>query len=105
MSAFLYKILHCVSVKDSVSYKWKIVDSLSFTFCYTEIETIEHIFIECNVIHQYGKSYLSFILYNTGITLSIEKSDIMLKKPRVSCILEGKILAYIKCYIYVTKFK
>ena len=79
MSVFLYKILHHVLVTNSVLYKWKIVDSLNCTFCDTEIETIDHTFIECNMIHQLWKELSEFILYNTGIPLSVKKSDIMCK--------------------------
>ena len=40
---FVYKILHCALVTNSVLYKSKIVDSQNCTFCETEIETIDHI--------------------------------------------------------------
>ena len=67
MSVFLYKILHCVLVTNSVLYKWKIVDSLHCTFCDAKIETIGHIFIECNMICQLWLELSEFILYNTGL--------------------------------------
>ena len=74
MAVFLYKILHHVLVTNNVLYKWKIVDSLNCTFYDTEIETIDHMFIECNMICQLWKGLSVFILYNTGIPRSIEKS-------------------------------
>ena len=55
------------------------------------------------MIHQLWKELSEFILLNTGIPLSIEKSDIMLNEPEASCILEEKIIAFPKHYIYVTK--
>ena len=78
---FFYKILHHVLVTNSVIYNLKIVDSPKYTFCDTEIETIDRIFTEGNMIHQLWKELSEFIKHKTGRTLGIEKSDIMLNKP------------------------
>ena len=51
------------------------------------------------MIHQLWKELSEFILYNTRLPLSMEKFGIMLNKPDVSFILEGKMIAYIKHYI------
>jgi hypothetical protein len=46
---FQYKIIHNFLPVNKKLYTWKLVDSPRCSYCFTEIETLEHLFCECSI--------------------------------------------------------
>ena len=58
---FQFRLLHRTLVTNEKLFQWKIKDSDICTFCKEDIETIKHIFIECEVIKIFWKRVLKWI--------------------------------------------
>lgn len=104
---FQFKILHRILVTNEKLYMWNMVESDICVFCDEEIETLCHIFFECEVTKIFWKKVSDWIHDKCNVLLVLSPLDILLG-------LEGneetnhtinKLYLIAKKYLYNTKCK
>ena len=102
--SFQYKMLHRVVILNEKLYKWGKVDSPLCTICQKETETVNHIFLECQIVQKLWKSVQKLCEEKTKIGITIDKTSILLNlahdNPRH---LNNFIVLVAKHYIYAQR--
>ena len=107
LKAFQYKLLHRILPTNRSLYKMGIINYNCCHFCRTHVESIEHLFFECNDVKNLW-FYLSeeFLLKNYFENLKIDLNTILFgynDQRNLSCI--NIFIALIKVYIFNCKIK
>lgn len=69
-----FQISHFILVTNEDLFKWKIADSDICVWCREEIESLPHIYLECEVVKQFWANLVSWIRRKSGIRLNYNKS-------------------------------
>ena len=75
MQNFQFRLMHRTLVTNEMLYKWGINESDLCCFCNEEIETIEHIFVECEVIKIFWERVIKWIQNKMGIILQLKVEE------------------------------
>ena len=97
---FQFKILHRILVTNEDLYKWKIKETDLCTFCQEEIETIVHLFLECEVIKQFWLQIEEWLYQINNTRIHIQPIEIILGKINIENKLYDLIYLACKHYIY-----
>lgn len=100
---FQYKFLHRIIPTNKFLFKVHLKDTKYCTFCKTEVETIEHLFYDCSVTHQFWVLFESY-LKNFYVDFELNKMEILLGSNSYSLFLNLLILIA-RNYIYKCKLK
>ncbi len=106
LRSFQFKINHNFLYTNEKLHKVKISDTPLCTFCNSEIETLVHLFVECNKETNVWQEVIDKLLQPFGVT-NLTKSVIILgveTTPEQNEIINHIILE-VKYYIYVCKLK
>ena len=68
LRAFQFKINHNTLYTNEKLHKVKLAKSPLFTFCNNEIETLEHLFVECDDVKNICQKVITNLLQSFGIT-------------------------------------
>lgn len=100
---FQYKINTKILVTKSFLYRINKIDNNRCTYCNNHIETIQHLFAECNVVKQFWQLLKDWIMVNTNLNLQLDDKSIIFSYHNQHEILNF-VLILAKQYIYKTKF-
>ena len=106
LRSFQFKINHNILYTNEKLHKVKLSDTPLCTFCNNEIETLVHLFVECNKVTNVWKEVIDKLLQPFGVT-NLTKSEIILgveTTPEQNEIINHIILE-VKYYIYVCKLE
>ncbi len=95
-----YKIVHHILPTKTLLFKMKLVDSPLCAFCNIHLETIDHLFWECDCIQQIWKDLNSWISNELQITLKFNIQNIILGMKGVNNNPVNAILLVVKQIIY-----
>ncbi len=95
---FQYRVMHRTLVTREKLYEWKMSESDLCTFCDEEIETIEHLFLECEVIKAFFKKILNWFKYKTGMLVTVTNEQLLFGNTAVKII--DFVLLQAKKYVY-----
>ena len=105
---FQFKFLHRIIATNDFLYKLQIIESNLCTFCGVEIETLEHVFYECDIIKDFWNRVGAWINDKVGSDVSANRENIFLgynvTNPPMAInyiILLGKQFIY-KCKLHKT---
>ena len=105
---FQFKILHRIIATNDFLNKLDIIDNDRCTFCDMEIETLEHVFYNCNIIQDFWNRVIEWIKIKSECDICVSKVNIFLeyniKNPRLAInyiILLGKQFIN-KCKLFKT---
>ena len=71
---FQYRILHRIIGVQEALFKYKISDSNICRLCLNSVETIFHLFAECEISNTLWQNLLSWIHSSTGKVIQLDKS-------------------------------
>ena len=106
LRAFQFKINHNILYTNEKLHNVKLSDTPLCTFCNNEIETLVHLFVECNKVTNVWQEVIDKLLQPFGVT-NLTKSEIILgveTTPEQNEIINHIILE-VKYYIYVCKLE
>ena len=104
LMAFQFKINHNILYTDEKLHKVKLSDTQMCTFCNDEIETLLHLFIECNMVTNIWQKVIENLLQPFGVS-SLTKEQIVFGVETTAEQNEiiNHIILEVKYYIYVCK--
>ena len=79
LRSFHYKFLMRIIPTNKLLYKFKLVNCSLCTFCNSTIESIEHLYWECNKIQPLCK-ILDILIASTTINITISKREALLDR-------------------------
>ena len=100
---FQYRIINKILATNSFLFKIKKANSKMCTFCHNEVETIEHIFWECNLVQSFLNDFESFLEQKTNYKLTFNKKSFIFGFLEKSKVVQNTILLWLKFYLYVAK--
>ena len=103
LQSFQYKLLHFIVVSNEQLYKWGLVDSDICVWCDEEIETMVHIFIECEVVKIFWEHLKHWIYAKCSLLYHITNKELILGIQNKELYVLNKLYLYAKRFIYVTK--
>merc|ERR1711862_893224 len=77
LRAFQFKINHNILYTNEKLHRIKISESPLCTFCNNETETLEHLFVDCDVVANVWQEVLENLLQPFGVT-NLTKSEVIL---------------------------
>ena len=106
LRAFQFKINHNILYTNEKLHRIKISESPLCTFCNNETETLEHLFVDCDVVANVWQEVLENLLQPFGVT-NLTKSEVILgfitTNQQNSVI--NHIILETKYFIYVCKLE
>ena len=75
---FHFKFLHRIIATNDFLCKLGIIDNNKCTFCDEEVETLEHIFFDCNIVKTFWDQFTNWIRSKTLIDVEYSKENIFL---------------------------
>ena len=102
---FQYKLVHFILTTNENLFRWKMTDSDIHVcvWCQEKIETIPHIFLECEVVKSFWSDIKHWICQKTNILININNKELILgiNNPDLDQI--QKIYLFAKRYIYILR--
>ncbi len=93
--------MHRTLVTNEKLYKWKLKDKELCSFCQEEIETIEHIFLECEVTKHFVHKVLKWCQDQASIVLPITTEQLLFGNKSI-LILDFILLLTKNIYIFLS---
>jgi len=104
LQSFQYQILKRCLVTNKFLHMCKIKDTSTCQFCKREVETIEHLFFECNKVKQLWKDFAELLPRELNFKVCLNRKDILLGTVQENHnVLLNHILIIGKRYIYVNR--
>ena len=101
---FQYRIIHRILATNKYLHAIKIKNDPLCSFCSIDVETIDHLFFECDTIRQLWLNIQEWINLKTNENLSISLCDVLfLRNEKKFCSLNICIVL-VKLYIYTKRF-
>lgn len=98
-----FHIIHRSLVTNTDLYKWKLKDTAYCTFCHNELETLQHLLLDCNLIKQFWNQVQVWVSNESGIYIDVGKEEIIFGYRDEFSDLFDLILMLGKKYIYSTR--
>ena len=102
---FQYRIVHRILATNKFLYKIKIATSPLCTFCKMEEETLLHLFVSCDIVHNIWNQLEKWIYEKTGLLLNYSKKEIIFGKKGRQFVAPNMIIFIAKLYIYKQKMR
>ena len=97
MLYFQFRILHNILPTNSLLYKLGIVTSPLCSFCKDEAETVEHLFVDCDIAKQFWIHFKNFVIqFNVNYTAK----EILLGNVNTSTVIVDLLYLIAKQYLY-----
>ena len=100
---FQFKINNKILVTKSFLHRINKVDNNTCTFCNREIETIKHLFCECETVKEFWNSLNNWLQRHANLRLNLEEKTIIFSWQKKNSFMNF-LLVLAKSYIYKTKF-
>ena len=96
-----FKILHFILVTKEKLLQWGLAqdDIKLCTFCEEEIETLPHIFVECEVIKLFWSTMYQWIYQKTHIHFILSTKEILLGTENKNSVIINVLIILAKYYI------
>ena len=98
-----YRITHSILTTNAWLYRIKIINSPICNRCGINIETLNHLFVECEKVDQFWQELITFwdiLFHNLSVT---EKLFGILESDTENWILKNQLLFVAKRYIYISR--
>lgn len=102
-----FQILHRIIPTNYYLFRLKLIDSPSCTFCKNDIETIDHLFVECFQVKELWCRIEEWILEKFNIHCSFDRQGILFGKYENKNIykLQNLLILVVKQFIFASKYK
>ena len=102
-----FQILHRIIPTNYYLFKLKLIDSQACTFCLSDIETIDHLFVECFKVKDLWCRIEEWVLDKFEMHCSFDKMSILFGKyeNRNICKVQNLIILTVKQFIFASKYK
>ena len=74
---FHFKLLHQILANNEALYRWNLVQSDLCPHCHEEVESIYHIFLECEVVKHLWKDLENYILAKSMTRITLTNQEIV----------------------------
>ena len=104
LQSFQYQVVKRSLVTNKSLYLWKIKESDCCQFCKRHVETIEHLFFECNVVKHFWSDVSRWLPPELKFGVFVSRKNVLLGDTRYEgSLLLNHLCILIKRYIYVSK--
>ena len=102
-----FQILHRIIPTNYYLFKLKLIDSPACTFCLTDLETIDHLFVECFKVKDLWCRIEEWVLDKFEMHCSFDKMSILFGKyeNRNICKVQNLFILTVKQFIFASKYK
>ncbi len=102
-----FKLLHYIVATNERLYEWKLVETDICVFCEEDIETIPHIFVECEAIKIFWTDLESWMFLTTHIRYQLNTKELIFGIDNDNCGLDLFNMVYLiaKRFIYKCKYE
>jgi hypothetical protein len=97
---FQYKLLNRILTTNEQLNKWGIVDSELCVLCDEEIETIKHMFLECEVVKLFYRDLENWISKAANFTFEFSNAEFLFGSGNPDFVLLDQVYLSAKQYIY-----
>lgn len=104
LQSFQYQIAKRSLVTNKSLYLWKIKESDVCQFCKRNVETIEHLFFDCNTVQKFWSDIINWLPTEINLRNFVSRKNVLLGNTEYECNqLLNHLCILIKRYIYVSK--
>ena len=100
---FQFRLLHRILATNETLFGWKLIDSDICSFCEEEIETLCHIFLECEVVKIFWCQLKSWINKKLNVNIPITNIEIIFGTNNMDLIFVDNLYILAKQYIYKSR--
>ncbi len=105
LQEFQFKILHRILPTNKALHLWNLSDTDKCYFCTDNIETITHLFYECQIIHAFWEEVCDLLQPCIDIRPALNLRNVILGTDFEDNHTINYVMLMVKRYIYVTKCK
>ena len=101
--SFQYKILHFIVISNEQLHRWGLVDSDVCVWCQEQIETLVHIFLECEVVKAFWRDLKQWIHSKIGILYHVTNKEIVIGIQTSDLNVVNRIYMFAKWFTFIKK--